>query len=249
MEGALEYDNIVNKFDGIRINVQGFGNVSYEMIKNILYRGLKVKSINVFDIYDQKLINKKIDQLLNEYPESKTYLQLNGYQIKDAKDNSMLFDDCCDIISPCATGGTLNQDTIPNIKARYIAGAANNQLLDESDDSIDDKLLYDNDILYVPDFLANRMGVVNCANEPYGFMTNDSSIERHFGHDWENSIINMTKNVFSKSRKDDMPSAKAAKEIAQELMKIEHPIWGHRSRYIQADLLKTNWHLNAATEV
>jgi hypothetical protein len=46
--------------------------------------------------------------------------------------------------------------------AYCISGAANNQLLD---DRAHDKQITSAGIAYVPDFLANRMGIVNCANE------------------------------------------------------------------------------------
>ena len=56
------------------------------------------------------------------------------------------------------------------------SGAANNQL---EDSERDDQLLHEEGILYVPDFLTNRMGIVNCANEQYGFVTEDPFFEKH----------------------------------------------------------------------
>ncbi len=67
-------------------------------------------------------------------------------------DNSILFEQC-DIVSPCAFGGVLNTRTIPCIQAAIITGAANNQLEVPSDA----ELL--RSITYVPDFVANRMGM------------------------------------------------------------------------------------------
>ena len=116
------YDN--NTFDNKTITVQGFGNVSYIMVRNIFERNLNVKEINVYDITSQKDINMKIDKIKKDFPNSN--IKLNGHSI-DINDNSFIFDKC-DIFSPCATGGILNNQTIPKLNCKYIVGAANNQL-------------------------------------------------------------------------------------------------------------------------
>jgi hypothetical protein len=40
----------------------------------------------------------------------------------------------------------------------------------------------------VPDFVANRMGIVNCANEMYGYVNNDPHFNNHLGETWEQSV-------------------------------------------------------------
>jgi leucine dehydrogenase len=66
-----------------------------------------------------------------------------------------------DVLAPCALGGVLNEDTIPQLQAPVIAGAANNQL---ADDAVAD-LLAARDILWAPDFVANGGGIINIAVE------------------------------------------------------------------------------------
>jgi leucine dehydrogenase len=66
-----------------------------------------------------------------------------------------------DVLAPCALGGVLNEDTVPRIQAPVIAGAANNQL---SDDSIAD-LLAQRGLLWAPDFVANAGGIINISVE------------------------------------------------------------------------------------
>jgi leucine dehydrogenase len=66
-----------------------------------------------------------------------------------------------EIVAPCALGGVLNDDTVPRLRCRIIAGAANNQL---ADDRIAD-LLTARGILWAPDFVANAGGVINIAEE------------------------------------------------------------------------------------
>jgi len=66
-----------------------------------------------------------------------------------------------DILAPCALGGVLNDDSVPRLRCRIIAGAANNQL---ADDRVAD-MLAARGILWAPDFVANAGGVINIAEE------------------------------------------------------------------------------------
>ncbi|MBC61862.1 MAG: leucine dehydrogenase [Zetaproteobacteria bacterium] len=72
----------------------------------------------------------------------------------------------CDIFAPCALGGILNSNTIPEIKAKIIAGGANNQLLDEKLHAI---ALNKRNILFAPDYVINAGGLINVANELGGY--------------------------------------------------------------------------------
>ncbi len=67
----------------------------------------------------------------------------------------------CDIFAPCAIGGILNAQTIPHLKARLIAGAANNQLSEAADAD----RLHARQILYLPDYVVNAGGIINVAGE------------------------------------------------------------------------------------
>ena len=66
-----------------------------------------------------------------------------------------------DIFAPCAIGGILNEDTIPQLGVKAVAGGANNQLAKPSDAD----LLAERGILYAPDFVANGGGIINVATE------------------------------------------------------------------------------------
>ena len=71
-----------------------------------------------------------------------------------------------DVYTPCALGGVLNPETIPQIQSTIVAGAANNQLLDEKRDST---LLHEKGILYAPDYVINAGGLINVAHELRGY--------------------------------------------------------------------------------
>ena len=72
-----------------------------------------------------------------------------------------------DVVAPCALGGVLNDDTVPALRCRAIAGAANNQLADDSLDAA----LAERGILWAPDFVCNAGGIINiCVElEPEGY--------------------------------------------------------------------------------
>jgi leucine dehydrogenase len=66
-----------------------------------------------------------------------------------------------DVLAPCALGGILDDETVPALRARVIAGAANNQL---ANPGVAD-LLAAREVLWVPDFVVNAGGIVNIAVE------------------------------------------------------------------------------------
>ncbi len=70
-----------------------------------------------------------------------------------------------DVVVPCALGAILDDETVPNLRCRIIAGAANNQL---ADDAIAD-LLAARGIIWAPDFVVNAGGVINIAVELEGY--------------------------------------------------------------------------------
>lgn len=71
-----------------------------------------------------------------------------------------------DVFAPCALGGDLNDQSIPQIKAKVIAGGANNQLLEEDRHG---KQIYDAGILYAPDYVINAGGLINVYQEMVGY--------------------------------------------------------------------------------
>ena len=126
------------------------------------------------------------------------------------------------------------------LKAKIICGAANNQLEDTRRDG---KLLFEKGVTYVPDFLANRMGIVTCANEQYGYINSDPLVELHFNKDWEHSIYNRTIQVLSESKNMKRPKAEIALTMSDKLSKENHPVFGHRGKEIVKSLVESNWHI------
>ena len=72
-----------------------------------------------------------------------------------------------DIVAPCALGGVLDDESVPALRCRVVAGAANNQLASDALATV----LHARGILWVPDFVANAGGIINIAVElePAGY--------------------------------------------------------------------------------
>ena len=225
MEAALHVSG-EESLNGKTVAVQGMGNVGGPLIRFLFKKG--VKKIIAGDINPAL-----VERLKNEFRDKNF-----DAGVVDRGDNSILKSDC-DILSPCATGAMLNPQTIPLINAKIICGAANNQL---EDAERDDRLLHEKGIIYVPDFLTNRMGIVNCANEQYGYVNNDPEIERHLSRDWEFSIFQTSLKVLKISRETGEAPAKVALKMADKLSLENHPIFGHRGQKIIDSLVANEWH-------
>jgi leucine dehydrogenase len=127
--------------DGLKVAVQGIGNVGYQLAKLLLGAGAKV------------IVSDAVQK------NAERAVRLGASQISP---DSIISADV-DVFAPCAVGGILNRHTIPELKAEVIAGAANNQLLTFADAD----RLRQRGIIYVPDYVANGGGLMMCAAEWY----------------------------------------------------------------------------------
>ena len=110
----------------------------------------------------------------------------------------------CDVYAPCATGGTLNAETIPHLRCRIVAGAANNQLGEPADAD----RLRERGILYAPDFVINAGGVFhNVGREALGW--GDEEVERAL-----EGIGGTLTEIFERSDADGVSTGRAADELA-----------------------------------
>ncbi len=210
---------------GKTIAVQGMGNVGGPLIKYLFEEGAaKVIACDVS--------TNNVERLKEELKGKSFEAYVVGF------DDSSILEQECDIVSPCATGAILNDRTIPFIKAKIVCGAANNQLEDPERDGRD---LHKRGIIYVPDFLTNRMGIVNCANEQYGYVNNDPAIEMHLQTSWKHSIHQTCLAVLAESKRSGQSTSKIAVKMADKLSKENHPIFGHRGQQIIDSLVENGW--------
>ena len=184
MEAALTFTGS-GDLQGKTIAIQGVGNVGGPLIRFLFDK-------NVYKIIACDINSTHVERVKKEFPH-------NNLDVRTVPHDDMsIFATECDILSPNATGAILNPQTIPMIRAKIVCGAANNQL---EDASRDDRLLLDKGIIYVPDFLANRMGIVSAANEQYGYVNQDPMIEKHLSYDWNHSLYQTTLRVLKEFQK------------------------------------------------
>ncbi|HPF79229.1 MAG TPA: hypothetical protein PLF01_08070, partial [Alphaproteobacteria bacterium] len=120
-----------------------------------------------------------------------------------------------DIFSPCAMGGILNDETIDQLKVDIIAGAANNQLLND----YHDKMLASKNILYVPDYVINAGGVI-CVGYEYfrktGYNPQDFSIERGSMVAHVERIGQFVTDILKAAEARGLPTGETADKLAEE---------------------------------
>lgn len=112
----------------------------------------------------------------------------------------------CDILAPCAMGGILNDQTIPHLRCKAVAGAANNQLSNQDNG----RELMRRGILYAPDYAINAGGIINASVEfdPQGY-------DPKIGRDRVNHIYDTLLMIFNLSEKHHRPTSQIADELAE----------------------------------
>lgn len=112
-----------------------------------------------------------------------------------------------DILAPCALGGILNADTIPDLRVRLVCGGANNQLATEADG----QALLDRSILYAPDYVVNAGGIINVSAEYLG-ETSDQVAGR------VGQIAGRLLDVLHRSTEEQVPPGVMADRLARQLI-------------------------------
>lgn len=144
MKAAAKEVYGTDSLGGKTIAIQGVGNVAFNLCRHLHEEGAK---LIVTDINQEALQRAE---------------EAFGALIVAPED---IYSVEADIFAPCALGATLNDETIPQLKVKIIAGAANNQLKEDRHGD----MLEERDILYVPDFVINAGGVINVADELDGY--------------------------------------------------------------------------------
>ena len=170
---------------GRKVLVQGIGHVGEALVEYLTKEGALV---TISDINEERLY--EVGQKYN----STVYTGTDVYAEE------------VDIYAPCAMGATINDATIHKIKAKVIAGAANNQLANEV---VHGAILQERGILYAPDFLINAGGIINVYAElaHYGKAEIMAKTE---------NIYNTTLEIFDFAIANKMTTHQAALTIAQQ---------------------------------
>ncbi|MBU2533872.1 MAG: amino acid dehydrogenase [Alphaproteobacteria bacterium] len=172
---------------GVTVAVQGAGHVGYNLCRLLHEAGasIKVSDINA----------ENVARVQAEFG-------------AEAVDPAVFFEVDADIIAPCALGSVLNKTTIPLIKAKVIAGAANNQLAGAADG----ERLHNRGILYAPDYVINAGGIISVAAERDDAATQASVLAKVDG------IGERLREIYERSDESGRAPHEVADHIAREIM-------------------------------
>jgi leucine dehydrogenase len=126
--------------DGVRVAIQGVGHVGAFLAEKLSAAGARLTLTDV----NEEALHAVADRV--------------GARVVAPE---AIYDVEADVFAPCALGGAVDAETLPRIRARIIAGGANNQLADAA--TVD--ALTARGIVYAPDFVINGGGIINVAAE------------------------------------------------------------------------------------
>ena len=187
IEAAVRARLGADSLKGIRVAVQGVGHVGFYLCKMLHEAGaeLLISDVN----------NDHLEATTAEVPATVV------------PPSELLFADV-DVLAPCALGNILTSSTIPKIKAKVIAGAANNQLSTPADGL----RLAEHDILYAPDYVINAGGIISVAAEYYGNASEDD-VRADVGR-----IRDRLEKIFAEAKETGRPTNELADELARNIV-------------------------------
>ncbi|MBT3139493.1 leucine dehydrogenase [Ruegeria litorea] len=168
---------------GLRVAVQGVGQTGADLIAQMSARGADIVATDV---------NKEaLARMVSDF--GVTAVAPNEIYAQDV-----------DVFAPCAMGGILNDDTLPQLKCKAIAGLANNQL----ETPAHGQRLLDMGIAYAPDFIVNGGGITACAMPIFTTFNKQDGLKR------VEAIYDVTLDILQRSMAEGTPSELLAEKIA-----------------------------------
>ncbi len=174
-------------FSGRKVAIQGVGHVGAELCRLLSEAGAELL---VADVNRENL--RRVAAAM---------------PVTEVAPTDILFADV-DVLAPCALGNVINSETIPRIRARIVAGAANNQLSRE----IDGERLAARGILYAPDYVINAGGVISVAREYIGDSSEDEVLAE------VSRIRERLEQIFDDAEKTGRPTNVIADELARRIV-------------------------------
>ena len=181
MKETCNFINDKTDLKNIHVAISGVGKVGGKLARLLFKEGSKITVASI----NSNLVSKlKKDIKITEV------------------DPINLFRTNCDIISPCALGGSINKTMVRQLNCKAIVGAANNQL----DSSETGDWLMRNNIIYSPDYLVNSGGVIAIASEING---TESTLNKQL-----EKIGDRLRSVLNESRKNNESTDIVAERVA-----------------------------------
>ena len=172
---------------GMKIALQGLGSVSYYLLEHLSREGAEVMGCDIDSVAIERAVKKFGIEIVS--PES-------------------IYDVQCDVFSPSALGSSISAETLPRIRAKVIAGAANNQLATP----VQGYELMKRGIVYAPDYVINGGGLINIYYEdPVKGIYAESKARDHV-----TGIGRTVAEILERSTQEGKPSFIIADQMAEE---------------------------------
>jgi len=188
MKASMKYRTGSDSLEGKKIAIQGAGHVASYLAKHLQKEGAKLFISDIYGEKAQKLAGDVGAQVVQ--PEKILSLAV-------------------DILSPCALGGVINDETLPDLACELIVGGANNILWDEVSHG---QALKDKDILFAPDYVVNAGGIINISNEIGGYNPEKATEQTK-------AIYYTLLEVFEYASKKNMTPNLASNELVEQRLK------------------------------
>lgn len=173
---------------GLTVAVQGLGGVGRPLCRLLAGDGARLKVADARVSVAQRLAQEL------------------GAELIRAED---IVSEAADVFAPCALGAVLNSRSIPRLRARIVAGAANNQLAREEDGHA----LMKAGILYAPDYVINAGGIINVSHE-YRGGGSEARVRADIG-----KIPGRLTEIFERARRERRPTSVVADQMARERLR------------------------------
>lgn len=177
---------------GVKVAVQGLGNVGYRLAEQLRDAGA--------ELFVTDIVQANVDRAVRE---------LNATAVKGDK----IFSLDVDVFAPCALGAAINDQSISQLKATIVAGAANNQLA-----SVDHGYqLHQRGILYAPDYVVNAGGIIDvyCQRKMLEASYGVKDYSADLGAKVE-GIGSTLREIFVRSDSENVPTFVIADRVAEE---------------------------------
>jgi len=178
-----------DKLADVTVALQGCGHVGYNLAKLLHEAGAKLVASDV----DEHNLSRVVEEFAAETVSPNEIFSVHA-----------------DVFAPCALGGVINDRTIPELKVQIVAGAANNQLLEERHGA----MLRERNILYAPDYVANAGGILNGTIELLGWKPEDALKKI-------DAIYDTTLRILESAQAQGLTTNKAADRLAED--RLRHP--------------------------
>ena len=168
---------------GVTVAIQGLGGVGYHLSGLLAAEGAQLRVADV----DPAAVQRVCDE----------------FKARAVPVEKVLAEDV-DVLAPCALGAVLDGESIPRLRARIVAGAANNQLARAEDGAA----LQAAGILYAPDYVLNAGGIISVAREYYG------GTEAQVVADIQAIPVRLAE-IFERARRENRATNEVADEMAR----------------------------------